>query len=120
MKKNDPGRHSDFFDISFTFEQEQFIRELYEEHGGKHKSRSPYEEAWFWGQFYDKGQEFTLTFHSRPQMVITGMAVSEHYKDFQSYKPSEIEGSFLRTIIPNMGMKIRDMVSFKEFAGISV
>lgn len=115
MKKGNKAERNDFFEIKYTFQQELFIRELYETYQGKHQLNSPYEESWFWNLFQDKGGNFSINFRSKPQMVITGLALEDDFAKFKHYKPSQISNPYIQTIIPNMGVKVQELKSFKSY-----
>ncbi len=114
MKKSDPQVLDDFFSIRYSFEQEQFIRELYEKYEGKSQTKSPYEESWFWKTFNKIDGTLEIVCHFRPQMVITGVALPSDYEQFVNLKPSQVKGSYMRTIIQNMGIPIKELTSLKK------
>lgn len=115
MKKSNRNERNDFFDIKYSFEQELFIRDLYERFQGKHQLNSPYEEGWFWQLFREKGGDFGINFRSKPQMIITGLAFKDDFSKFKHYKPSQISSPYIRTIIPNMGVQVEQLQSFKSY-----
>jgi hypothetical protein len=115
MQKNRSKAGDDFFSIQFSFKQEIFLRDLYEKFEGKKQQQSPYETKWFWDAFEAIDGPYTFTCQYRPQMVITGVALPETFNDFTLYKPSQVTGRYMRTIIPNMGIPIKKLKSFQEF-----
>lgn len=120
MKKGNKDERNDFFEIEYTFKQELFIRDLYEKYQGKHQSNSPYEESWFWHLFREKGGDFSMHFRSKPQMIITGLALKDDFSKFRLYKPSQINSPYIRTLIPNMGVKVEELQSFKRYLSQNV
>ena len=115
MQKKQSKNDQDFFDLKYTFKQEMFLRDLYEKFQGKQQPISPYESKWFWHSFESLGGTYKLNCNYRPQMVITAIALPDAFSKFDLYKPSQVTGKYMRTIIPNMGIPIGSLDSFKEF-----
>lgn len=115
MQKNRSKDGEDFFSMKFSFKQEIFLRDLYDKFEGKQQQQSPYETKWFWDAFEAIDGPYSFTCRYRPQMAITGVAFPETFNDFTLYKPSQVTGKYMRTIIPNMGIPIKNLKSFREF-----
>jgi hypothetical protein len=92
--------------------------DLYEKYQGKHQIYSPYESGNFWQEFHGLGPEYSFEISHFPILVITGVAQSQDFPNFFQVKPSEMKSQYLRTIIENMGIAIKDLTSFKHFMGL--
>ncbi len=118
MKKGDLDSQSDFLKIQMNLDQKNFLLDLYEKYQGKHQNESPYESADFWNKFHDLGPNYDFELSHFPTLVITGVAQAIDFPKFSQIKPSDMKSQYLRTIIENMGVVIRDLTSFKHFAGL--
>jgi hypothetical protein len=115
MKKGELGSRGNFFDFNMTFRQELFVRNLYENYGGKHQQNPPFAEDWFFDQFDDLGGSFQLEIKRKPRMVITATAGASEFGIFRQMPPSKVKSPHLRTIIENMGSLVFELPSFNRF-----
>ena len=119
MKKNEPDASSDFLKIRMNLDQKNYLLDLYENFQGKHQYVSPYESEHFWNKFNSLGPNYDFDLSQFPYLVITGVAFNEDFINFSTFRPSDMKSTYLRTIIENMGIRIGDLKSFREFAGLS-
>jgi len=118
MKKGDLDSQTDFLKIQMNLDQKNFMLDLYEKYQGKHQYDSPYESEDFWNKFHALGPTYDFEISHFPNLVITGVAQKSDFPKFFQVKPSDMKSQYLRTIIENMGIAIRDLTSFKQFAGL--
>ena len=119
MKKSDLTTSGEFLRIKMNLDQKNFLLDLYETYQGKHQYKSPYEDVAFWNKFHNLGPTYEFEMPNFPDLIITGIALKEDFPKFSTFKPSDVKSHYLRTIIENMGTPIRELRSFRDFAGLT-
>jgi hypothetical protein len=115
MKKSEPNSRINWLTIDMNLAQKNYLLDLYEKYKGRHQDDEPYKRETFWEEFFSLGPDFTFDIHDFPTFVITGIALKDDLVKFSPVKPSEMNSIYMRTIIENMGLKIKYLRSFKEF-----
>ena len=118
MKKGSPDSKIDFLKIKMNLKQKNYMLDLYEQYQGKYQYISPYESEEFWNKFHSLGPQYEFEISKFPNLIITGIALMEDFKNFENIKPSDMKSPYLRTIIENMGIKIKELQSFKKFVNL--
>lgn len=118
MKKAETDSSSEFLTIKMSLNQKNFLLDLYENYKGKHQNISPYNSEKFWNEFHDRGSRYEFEISHFPWLVITGVALKEDFIHFRTFKPSDMTSPYLRTIIENMGTRVAELRSFKEYIGL--
>jgi len=81
------SRGTDFLTLNLSFEQSEFISDLYEKYRGMPQNQKPFDEDWFWDELKKRGSEEFFTLSFMPYLVITGYADERHWELFKDTGP---------------------------------
>ncbi len=101
-------RGGDFLTINLSFEQSEFISDLYEKYRGMPQTQRPFDDDWFWKELKKRGSSRFFSLSFMPYLVITGYADENHwhlFKDTGPYSPYNYQDYFQEKWYKKVGHK---------------
>ena len=108
------GPKKQFFEFDITLAQIKFLQELRQSYGNTKVPIKPFDEHFFWEEFLNRGGPFEFNFNHKPYLVIGAVASAKQWLKFQDMgnQPRTYGKQVLKTVIPNMAARLRDLPSF--------
>ncbi len=108
------GPKKQFFEFDISIAQIKFLQELRQSYGNTKVPNKPFEEAFFWDEFLNRGGPFEFSFNNKPILIIGPVASANQWHLFQDLgkQPRTFGQQVLRTVISNMGCKWSELPSF--------
>jgi len=108
------GTKKQFFEFDISIAQIKFLQELRQSYGNTNVPNKPFDEAFFWDEFLNRGGPYEFNFYHKPKLVIGPVASANQWPLFVNMgdNPITYGKQVLKTVIPNMACKWSELPSF--------
>jgi hypothetical protein len=108
------GLKKQFFEFDISLAQIKFLQELRQSYGNTKVPDKPFDETFFWEEFLNRGGPFEFHFNQKPLLIIGPVASANQWTKFKDMgnQPHTYGKQVLKTVIPNMACKWKELPSF--------